>query len=390
MEVIGLEEDIIGMEPEEKLENKDNEGDDKDKFKGMVIDTANIPPLTEDDIKFLKGVKIRNNNQIIYMQPDISYYDMMYNIKDDDSKEMQILKNVMGLKRRYSVYTEYLDALDTIKEYIRTFIYDKYGGEDIFNIYYSLDNISIWKPPIPRFNKNSEEYDNYLLGMPMKPTTTDNQKKIMDLNKEIANLTNLINSYELGDDLLTQPKYNSEVFYDHNMITQIQEAQSKVHDFLHEVNGNIVLDDIFRDWTLGQLVEPNEEKEDTANDAKKLFSHTKEYYRDHSKDIQTFSDDSILKLDDEDFDVVEWLVKNVYNKNDTPVIDDDKKQANVLKYLTSLGWSEYPLLVEFGNDNKYIRNRNIVKFVENFNKKHKSSYKSSDNKFNVDRYFGTF
>lgn len=125
----------------------------------IKISSDDTTVIDEETLRMLKRTRHRNDTKTIYMQSDVSFYDVYYNDSGDgviDDKEL--LQEARAINRIYKSYPKYLHALDVRDEYIEKLI-EKIGNEDLFIILLRAGGIRYWIPPNPIYSKRAEDYE---------------------------------------------------------------------------------------------------------------------------------------------------------------------------------------------------------------------------------------
>lgn len=153
----------------EKTEDKKKESSKNSKSSTVNVPQENVgiikissddtTVIDEDTLRMLRRTRHRNDTRTVYMQPDVSFYDVYYNNSGNgviDDKEL--LQEARAINRIYKSYPKYLHALDVRDEYIEKLI-EKIGNEDLFITLLRAGGIRYWIPPNPIYSKRAEDYE---------------------------------------------------------------------------------------------------------------------------------------------------------------------------------------------------------------------------------------
>ena len=120
--------------------------------------------IDEETLRMLKRTRHRNDTQTIYMQSDISFYDVYYKNEDSVIDDKELLQEARAINRIYKSYPKYLHALDVREEYIDKLI-EKVGNEELFVTLLRAGGIRYWMPPVPIYSKRAEDYEDGVNGI---------------------------------------------------------------------------------------------------------------------------------------------------------------------------------------------------------------------------------
>lgn len=125
----------------------------------IVISKATLKELDEEHMTILRRTRCAHDYGEVYMQSSLEFYDQYYN----DTEASPELKAARQIRRIYTSYTDYLNAIETRNAYLDTLI-EKYG-EDKFMNKLAMGLVREWIPPIPTLSKRSPDYEMYLSGV---------------------------------------------------------------------------------------------------------------------------------------------------------------------------------------------------------------------------------
>lgn len=151
---------------ESSKNNKSSVKESPQEGAGIIKISSDDTTIIDDDtLRMLKRTRHRYDTRTVYMQSDVSFYDVYYNNSGDgviDDKEL--LQEARAINRIYKSYPKYLHALDVREEYIDKLI-EKIGNEELFITLLRAGGIRYWIPPTPIYSKRAEDYEDGINGI---------------------------------------------------------------------------------------------------------------------------------------------------------------------------------------------------------------------------------
>lgn len=145
--------------------SQEKESSDKPSTK-TVLSKNTLTKIDDETMTILRRTRCAHKYTEVFMQSSLEFYDQYYN----DNEASPELKAARQIRRIYTSYTDYLNAMKIRNAYIDTLI-EKYG-EDVFMQKLSMGLIRDWIPPIPTMSKRSPDYEMFVTGMiPVKTKT---------------------------------------------------------------------------------------------------------------------------------------------------------------------------------------------------------------------------
>lgn len=173
MGFIGMMEDYEDYKKSEEVKERLTEAD---------INTIDaLAEITEGEMKILRTTILRHDPCEVYMHEDPDFYETTYHMEGtEDDKELQALRQI---RRVYNKWVEYDAAMELRNKYMTNLI-DKYGGEELFRMYYRGGMVKEYIPPKPTFSKNApaSEYAMYKNGGPIRECVSTGNQLITELH----------------------------------------------------------------------------------------------------------------------------------------------------------------------------------------------------------------
>ena len=123
------------------------------------VSSDDTSTIDEETLKMLRRTRHLHDARIVYMQSDISFYDVFYRNSDDVIDDPELLQEARAIRRIYKTYPEYLYALHIRELYIEKLM-EKVGNREMFNTLLRAGGIRDWMPPVPIYSKKAVDYDN--------------------------------------------------------------------------------------------------------------------------------------------------------------------------------------------------------------------------------------
>lgn len=136
---------------------KKEKGVSEDK-KIISISASDTSTIDDETLRMLKRTRHRNDPQTVYMQSDVSFYDVYYTKDSSVIDDEELVKQARAINRIYKSYPKYLNALEIREAYMDKLI-EKVGGYDLFVILLRSGSIQYWMPPVPIYSKRAEDYE---------------------------------------------------------------------------------------------------------------------------------------------------------------------------------------------------------------------------------------
>lgn len=142
-----------------KIEVEENEQKPIRKSEVINISAEDGKPISEKMMSTLKRTRHLHDTRTVYMQSDMSFYDVFYKQTEDDIiDDPELLQEARSIRRIYKTYPEYLYALYIRELYIEKLV-QKMGSEVMFTTLLRSGGITEWIPPAPIYSKKADDYE---------------------------------------------------------------------------------------------------------------------------------------------------------------------------------------------------------------------------------------
>lgn len=347
MAFIGFEEeyDQYKKESDEKKANVDT-GDVN------TIAYDNMEPISDEDLDLLKHTINRHDALKVYMNPDTSFYDSFYN--HDEEETDPLLQEARGIRRLYKNIPDYKYALHIRDLYIKRLI-EKYGGEEMYQLFLHGGKVQEWVPPYPILSKHAEGYDLFIQGiedMDINDYDTDSLCRLLELYQEDIDVESMdtIGDVETRREALIAAE---NVGQESNQSIRIGGSNANINGV--SVNDLTALQQMFTSWY-------TDDKEASKNhsdiDVSRFFSMTPEAIRKQyfaSKPIHSNGVlEKLLNGEDYDFSEHENLSEMVIDdKTRLPMTRGEMKKRQFIRKMDEYGWDSVKLMRRMSVGSEY-------------------------------------
>lgn len=304
----------------------------------------NMDPISDEDLKLLKQTRNRHDALTVYMQPDEHFYDEFYH--RDSSEDVELLAEAKKIKRLYKSYPKYLYAMYIRDTYIDSLV-QKYGGQDRFDMMWSLGAINEWIPPTPLFSKTSPDYQQYLDGRLIIMSRPDNDYDEFEKQVELLTEEKDLDTDSIGvvGDVITEPIMLKNLDCHEDSVNYSRRYSNNTINGV-STNDLIALQQMFRQWYRDDTVANTTTKSE-------LFMNTPEsirarYYTKPLVDMkgQKFGGPII----EQELDPNEMVMDLKLNR---PMTRAELGQREFIRMLSNAGWNELRMMKYLGVGSKY-------------------------------------
>lgn len=352
MAFIGMAEDYEEYKKSEEFEKKSaNIISDINR-----IAYDNMEPVSEEDLLLLQESRTRHDPYIVYMHPDASFYDEYYNSDITEEDDIPYATEIRNMRRLYKNVPDYMEAIRIRDLYIE-YLIDKYGGEEMFEIYLTSGKLKEYIPPQPLLSKNAEGYDLFLQGI--YEDIYEYSELDMDGIREVADdiTSNIdVDNIKIVNDVSTELYPLALMRYIYGDL----EPTAKFTTQNNNING-VQLDDLvgmqrmFKGWYVGDGNNPEEEDE-TAH----YFSKTEKAIRErinrpysvpsHGLLTKLIETNGEYDMDEDEEDYNEMVIDPVTN---VPMTKSELNKREFIRKAAQHGWSDIKLMRSFGVGSEY-------------------------------------
>ena len=131
----------------------------------QVISYENAKKIDDTVLNMLRRTRHHHDPQTVYMQSDVSFYDVFYTSSEEtiiDDKEL--LEQARAIRRIYKSYPAYLYAMNIRDMYMEA-LEEKIGNDLLFSVFTKSGDAKVWIPPVPIYSKRAEDYENGQYGI---------------------------------------------------------------------------------------------------------------------------------------------------------------------------------------------------------------------------------
>lgn len=190
---------FIGFEEEYDQYKKENGEKTQASVDTGAVNTVaydNMDPISDEDLDILKHTINRHDALKVYMHSDTSFYDSFYNHDEDEMDPL--LQEARNIRRLYKNIPDYKYALYIRELYIRSLV-EKYGGDDMYQIYLHGGKVNDWIPPVPLLSKHAEGYDLFIQGVEDMDINDYDSDEIIRIHSEFEESIDIDNMNIVGD-----------------------------------------------------------------------------------------------------------------------------------------------------------------------------------------------
>ena len=316
-----------------------------DNVKKSVLNISKLEPLTDDELRILSRTRHFNDESVVYMQPDGTFYDRFYSDTSDDPLTIEAHR----IRRIYRNYRDYTIANIVREKYLERILEEEFGGdEDMYWISMGSDNPPYWIPPKPIFSKGTKHGvgpDNFDLfdmrSLCDEETDPDKLKAVMDALGEDRD-------FKFDDD--PGESTYSDVCVDIGVVKYLEEnaenlglVESKKNNRGQLRSINDEFNAVIRSWY-------QDEKRSSESEDDRIFKYSEEKLR--AKYYRNLSGMDLPDNIDEIIDDPEWFEKDHTDYN-AMVQDPDTNRVmtlkefqdrEMIKQLGNAGWGELRLM----------------------------------------------
>lgn len=316
-----------------------------DNVKKSVLDISKLEPLTDDELRILSRTRHFNDESVVYMQPDVTFYDRFYSDTSDDPLTIEAHR----IRRIYRNYRDYTIANIVREKYLERILEEEFGGdEDMYWISMGSDNPPYWIPPKPIFSKGTKHGvgpDNFDLfdmrSLCDEETDPEKLKAVMDALGEDRD-------FKFDDD--PGESTYSDVCVDIGVVKYLEEnaenlglVESKKNNRGQLRSINDEFNAVIRSWY-------QDEKRSSESEDDRIFKYSEEKLRE--KYYRNLSGIDLPDNIDEIIDDPEWFEKDHTDYN-AMVQDPDTNRVmtlkefqdrEMIKQLGNAGWGELRLM----------------------------------------------
>jgi hypothetical protein len=302
----------------------------------------NMDPISDEDLKILRGTITRHEYDTVYMQSRMDFYDDYYH-EDPDSYEA-LLSEVKKIRRIYVNYNDFLRALDLREQYIDSLV-EKYGGSGLFEVYYNTGLVTDWIPPEPQLSKRSKDYDRYMNGDLWSADGEFDYDRFRELiDQQIEDMGIDLEKVGVRGDVVTSPVILAHLNYSSN-VTDGYRSTNNINGV--SVTDLTALQEMFRQWY--------HEESETTNSSKseeEWFSNTPEAIRAryYTRPLVYMDNKFGEPIIDEEPDPNEMIIDSELNR---PMTRSEHDQRKFVRLLRDSGWGELRMMRYLGVGSKY-------------------------------------
>lgn len=348
MGFIGYQEDYEKVKEKESKEQVSSTGT------GKVISSDDIEPISDEDLLILNQTRCRHDPYTVYMQSDISFYDRFY-LLDEETIDIpkDVLDEAKSIRRIYKDRFRYLDAILARERYMEAIV-DKYGGDELYELYADAGLVKEWTPPFPIYSRSAPDYELYqTIGFSVDIGDWDDDL-IEKITAEFTGEVDVENMGVVGGVLVDPRKRNF-------LNTAVPVRNSPLRQLPHKKSlGSVDADDIqglqnlFTSW-----FKEDDSTSESANSATvEYYSNTprnisERYYTKSPIDLRGVLTDSVENggiQEVDDWDPNRMVVDPVTNR---PMSSKELRLRQFIRFASTAGWDEYRLMQYMGVGSNY-------------------------------------
>lgn len=235
-----------------------------------VLSKQTLTKIDDDTMTMLRRTRCAHDYTDVYMQASLEFYDQYYN----EHNVTPELKAARQIRRVYTSYTDYLNAMKIRNAYIDTLL-EKYG-EDNFMNRLSMGLIREWIPPVPTLSKRSPDYEMFITGM--LPVTTETLPE-GTLSKVLESLQE-----DVADDDVEQTSSVESFIGRINAVGAALDEDFNVGYRKHTVDSLEELNRVFKSWY----------KTDDSDSKHEMFKNAPENIKKRYEEELGFSEPGLL------------------------------------------------------------------------------------------------
>lgn len=345
---IGYEEDYNKVKEEKSKEQISAIGN------GKLISSDDIEPISDEKLLILNQTRCRHDPYTVYMQSDVSFYDQFYLSSDNDiGIPKDIVDDAKSIRRIYKDRFRYLDALIARERYMEAII-EKYGGDELYDIYASAGLVKEWVPPFPIYSRSAPDYELFqTIGFSVEIGDWDDDL-IMDITEEFAGDVDIENMAVVGG-VLVDPRKRRYVTLSNELrrspIRQLPHNKSLGSVDASDLQG---LQQMFTSW----FKNDDEPSESVNQPSVEYYSDTpkkirERYYSKSAIDLrgvlsEAMKNGGVPEVDD--WDPNRMVVDSVTNR---PMSSKELRMREFIRLAGVSGWNEYRLMQYLGVGSSY-------------------------------------
>ena len=318
----------------------------EDTVKKSVLDISKLEPLTDDELRILSRTRHFNDETIVYMQPDVTFYDRFYSDTSNDPLTIEAHR----IRRIYRNYRDYVIANIVREKYLERILDEEFGGdEDMYWITMGSDNPPYWIPPKPIFSKGTKHGvgpDNFdLFDMQSLCDDEIDPEKLNEVMDAVGEDRDLVFDEDPGESTYSDVcvdidviKYLEENAESIGLVENEKKSKGQIRSISDEFNA------VIRSWY------QDEKRSSGKDDEDRIFKYSEKKLRE--KYYRNLSGMDVPDNIDEIINDPEWFEKDHTDYN-AMVRDPDTgrvmtlkefQDREMIKQLGNAGWGELRLM----------------------------------------------
>lgn len=318
----------------------------EDTVKKSVLDISKLEPLTDDELRILSRTRHFNDETIVYMQPDVTFYDRFYSDTSNDPLTIEAHR----IRRIYRNYRDYVVANIVREKYLERILDEEFGGdEDMYWITMGSDNPPYWIPPKPIFSKGTKHGvgpDNFdLFDMQSLCDDEIDPEKLNEVMDAVGEDRDFVFDEDPGESTYSDVcvdidviKYLEENAESIGLVENEKKSKGQIRSISDEFNA------VIRSWY------QDEKRSSGKDDEDRIFKYSEKKLRE--KYYRNLSGMDVPDNIDEIINDPEWFEKDHTDYN-AMVRDPDTgrvmtlkefQDREMIKQLGNAGWGELRLM----------------------------------------------
>lgn len=366
MAFIGFEEDYDQYKKESGEKSQSSVGTGE--FNTIAYD--NMDPISDEDLDILKHTINRHDALEVYMHSDTSFYDSFYN--HDESEIDPLLQEARGIRRLYKNIPDYKYAMHIRQLYIQSLV-DKYGGEEMYEMFLRGGKVTDWVPPVPILSKYADGYDLFIQGIEDMDTNdydTDSILRIMEQWEETIDVEDMS---IIGDvETRRQVIIAAESVGAERSPIRFGGANGNINGV--SVNDLTGLQQMFTSW----YKEDQETEQMDVVDTSNFFKDTpdairRDYFLDDPVSSDGVLEELLIKAGDYDFTEDENLSEMVIDDaTKLPMTRGEMYKRQFIRKMANCGWNDVRLMRRMSVGSEYE-----LRLLDQKNRKNKIAKKKA-------------